>query len=162
METHEMLSLLERIMKERDQFYKRGMELAQKKCQSDDTNEICAAFVKAQGEFLPLTKNSKGYNYKYCQLDQVLNVLRPVLNKHGLIISQHTDEHNILYTRIRHESGQWFESRIKLPESDSDGKRSLEQSMGSSLTYMRRYQILTILGAAPENEDDDAAYNKRM
>ncbi len=154
--------ILTQIIKERDSYYKRGIELSQKKFQSDETDKICPAFVKAQSEFGPVTKNSKGYNYTYAQLDQIFNVVRPPLNKNGICISQHTDENNILYTRLRHSSGQWIESRVKLPEPTSDNKRSLEQAWGSSVTYMRRYQILAILGINPESEDDDAISTKRL
>ena len=148
---------LTQIIKERDMFYKRGIELSQKKFQSDETDEICPAFVKAQSEFGPVTKNSKGYNYTYASLEVVIAMVRPIFGKNGLSFSQFTDEHNVLYTRIRHLSGQWFESRVKLKDQpEGDTKRSAEQAYGSSQTYMRRYQACAILGIQPEGEDTDA------
>ena len=157
-----LANLIQGLQKDRDLFLKRGLELAGRKPESDTVSDLFIAFAKAQAEFEPVTKNSKGYNYKYCQLDQILNIIRPTLNKHGLSLLQRTDENNVLSTRLCHISGEWIESRIKLPDVEGDGKKAYEQSLGSSLTYMRRYQILALLGVAPENEDDDAASAKRM
>jgi len=154
METNELLI---HLIKERDNFYRRGLELAHRKCQSDDISDICEAFAKAQSEFEPVTKSKQGYGYKYATLEGLLDVIRPVLNKHGLSISQFTDEYGVLATRLRHSSGQWFESRFKLGEVIPDNKRSHEQAIGSQLTYMRRYQLLALLGAQPEGMDDDGA-----
>ena len=155
METNELIL---HLIKERDAFYRRGMELAHNKCQSDDIGEIASAFAKAQKEYPPVTKSKQGYGYKYATLEGLLDVIRPVLNKHELSVSQFTDEYGILCTRVRHSSGQWFESRMKLKEVEAEGKRSYEQAVGSMLTYMRRYQLLAILGAQPEGQDDDAGY----
>jgi hypothetical protein len=152
-----MEQTIEKLIKERDSFYKRGLELSQRKCQSDDTSDICQAFALAQKEFAPVKKNTKGYNYKYAQLDQILDMVRPVLSKHGLSISQYTDRDNILYTRLSHASGQWFHSEVAITVAAGDNKRSLEQSWGSSVTYMRRYQILSVLGLHPTGEDNDGA-----
>jgi len=151
-----MEQIIKDLIKERDSFYKRGLELAQRKCQSDDTSELSEAFAKAQSGFGAITKDTKGYNYKFAQLDQVLNAVRPSLNKNGMSLSQHTDDNNVLYTRLRHSSGQWIESRVTLPEVGADNKRSLEQAWGSTFTYMRRYQILALLGIHPETDTDGA------
>lgn len=152
-----MEQTIERLTKERDAFYKRGLELSRAQCQSDHTGEICNAFALAQAEFEPIRKDTKGYNYKYAQLDQILDMVRPILSQHGLTISQFTDQKNVLYTRLRHASGQWFSSEVALPLNENDNKRSIEQAWGSSVTYMRRYQILSLLGLHPTGEDNDGA-----
>ena len=154
-EFKEHFDFMTRIIKERDSFYKRGLELSHKRCQSEDIVEIATAFATAQGEFGPITKSSQGYNYKYATLEIVLDTIRPTLNKFGLSIRQFTDENHILYTRLTHSSGQWFESRIKMRESEGEGKRSAEQAYGSLQTYMRRYQLLALLGVQPGGEDTD-------
>lgn len=154
MESNELIMSL---MKERDAFYKRGLELAHRKCQSDNIEDISTAFAKAQGEYPPVAKSKQGYGYKYATLEGLLDVIRPVLNKHGLSISQHTDEYGVLASRLRHASGQWFESRMMLPEVQGTEKRSLEQAIGSQMTYMRRYQLLALLGCQPEGLDNDGA-----
>ena len=157
MENNQLVSLIESLIKERDSFYKRGLELSLKKFQSDETKDIVSALVKAKLEFAPIFKNSKAYNYKYAPIELIIEATDPSLLKHGIVQSQFTDEHNILYTILRHTSGQWLESRIRMRESEGDGKRSAEQEYGSSQTYMRRYQLLALLGIQPSSEDTDAA-----
>lgn len=154
METNELLI---HLIKERDSFYRRGLELAHNKCQSDSIQEISGAFAKAQAKFEPVTKNKQGYGYKYSTLENLLDMVRPILNANGLTISQHTDEYGVLATRLRHTSGEWFESRHRMKEVEGDNKRSPEQAYGSQMTYMRRYQILALLGVQPESEDNDGA-----
>jgi len=148
--------LIVRLIAERDAYYKRGMDLAQLKCESIKIDEISEAFAQAQSEFEPVTKTKQGYGYKYATLEGMLDVIRPILNKYGLSISQYTDEKNVLYTRLRHKSGQWFESRYQLRDVETDAKRSYEQAIGAQLTYMRRYQLFALLGAQPEGMDNDA------
>ena len=150
-----MEQIFDKLLKERDAFYKRGLELSINTHESSSTQEICTAFAKAQSEFLPVHKDTKGYNYKYATLEGLLDVIRPILNKNGLTVSQYTNEKNILHTRLRHISGQWFESRYALPDTLVDSKRTAEQAIGSQLTYMRRYQMLALLGIQPEGEDKD-------
>ena len=157
-----LANLIQGLQKDRDMFLKRGLELATKRCESSEVAELFTAFVKAQAEFGSITKSSKAYNYKYANLESILAEVRPALNKNNLALYWFTDENNILYTRIRHISGEFIESRIKLIETELDSKKSAEQAYGSSSTYMRRYQLLAILGLQPEAEDDDGASTKRV
>lgn len=153
----EINELLIHLIKERDTFYRRGIELARNECQSKEIDALAPAFAQAQSEFEPITKSTQGYGYKYATLESLLDTVRPILNRHGLSVSQHTDEYGVLATRIRHSSGQWIESRMKLRDPEPESKRSYEQAYGSQLTYMRRYQLLALLGAQPEGEDIDGS-----
>ena len=58
-----------------------------------------------------------------------------------------------LRTILMHSSGQCLVSEITLPEPKAEG-RNWEQAWGSTLTYWRKYALLSIAGLA--NEDDDA------
>ena len=151
----EMNELLIQLMKDRDAFYKRGIELSRSKMHSDSMKEIASAFAKAQSEFEAVTKSKQGYGYKYATLESLLDATRPVLNRNGLSITQFTDENNILHTRILHSSGEWFESRMQLKEIEGTEKKSYEQAYGTMMTYMRRYHALAVLGVQPSNEDTD-------
>lgn len=55
-----------------------------------------------------------------------------------------------LYTLLIHSSGQWIESRVRLVP-----KQANEQSIGSSVTYFRRYAYAALVGVVTEDEDDD-------
>ena len=77
--------------------------------------ELFTALIKALNEFGPLIKDSKAYNYKYAQLDQLLDVVRPVLAENGLaVIQQPTrcgDQVGVR-TILIHESGQSIQSEF--------------------------------------------------
>ena len=59
-----------------------------------------------------------------------------------------------------HASGEWIESSMTLPIGDGKGI-STAQSMGSIITYLRRYSLSSILGVyADEDTDGDSAGKK--
>jgi ERF superfamily len=126
------------------------------KYESDQTNEIATALSKAQGDFPGIYNNKSNPHFKssYADIDTIFKAVRSPLAKNGLCITQQTqitgEGMTILTTRIRHSSGQWIETRARLMPPKNDA-----QSYASALTYMRRYQILSILGAAQSDDDDD-------
>jgi hypothetical protein len=114
--------------------------------------DLAAALVQAQSEFPTIPKNKTAdagkYSYKYADLPDILDAIRPVLKKHGLAVIQAPDG-DVLVTVIIHESGQSISGRIPLPTGKSP------QELGSWLTYLRRYSLTAMLGIAAD-EDDDA------
>ncbi len=158
-----LAAVLEKIIKEKELYLKRGIELTFHPTQSDTINEISAALSKAQGEFSPLAKNTKGYNYKYTELACLLTMVIPILSNNQLAFTQYMTKDNILHTRISHSSGQWIESQFQIPMpsekefNETSGKKtSYMQEIGCRRTYARRYEALAILGIHPEGDDTDA------
>ena len=152
--------LMQQLIKEKEQYLRRGLELANRPLQSQEVDKIYAAFGKAQGEFTAIIKNTKGFNYKYADLADIIDMVRPVFDKYGLHISQYMYGKKDMHTRIGHDSGQFFESQWELPipeENSYSGKMSFMQECGSRRTYARRQELLSILGLQPSGEDDDAA-----
>ena len=50
---------------------------------------------------------------------------------------------------MAHESDQWLAAEIRLKSTDTG-----PQVLGSEMTYLRRYSVLSILALAPEQDDD--------
>jgi hypothetical protein len=126
-----------------------------KKYESDDTKDLASALAKAQGEFPSIKENSTNPYFKstYANLDSVLKPIRPILAKYGLSFTQQTileDGATILVTRLRHSSGQWIDSITRIIPAKND-----IQSYASTMTYMKRYSISTLLGITTSDEDDD-------
>lgn len=122
------------------------------------TAKIAAAFVAAQAELTNPPKKSKAntgtYSYTYADLPAIIDHVRPVLAKHGLGISQDVlmeDGRLLIRTRIIHSSGECMEFG---PLAGSVGGEW--RSIGSGITYARRYALAAALGIAAD-EDDDAA-----
>lgn len=96
---------------------------------------------------------------KYATLTSVLKAVRPLLKKNGLAVVQIVgyleDGKAKLITRLAHTSGEAIESELILPPSTT------MQSLGSAITYARRYTLTAILGISGDDDDDGAAASKR-
>lgn len=125
---------------------------------SDDLNELAGALAKAQAEFSTPKRTKEAMvtatrGYKYADLQDVLNSVREPLAKHGLSVSQMTQEFAgqvELVTLLLHSSGQWLRSVYPVK-----ARAEKPQEFGSAMTYARRYTLSALLGIASE-EDDDA------
>ena len=110
---------------------------------------------KVQESVNKLQKSSDNpfFKSKYADLNQVLEIVKPVLHKNNFILlqlPQQRDDKNLLKTILLHSSGEKIEGEIELVSKDS----SDPQKLGGAITYMRRYSIIAMLGL--EQEDDDA------
>lgn len=124
---------------------------------SDQINELAKALSQLQGEIRDVYKDRQGYGYTYADLSQVLEVVRPLLVKHKLAVTQlcgTAHDKVTVETVLMHESGQWLSSTIEM--GVEKGKNmSLAQAVGSVITYARRYALTAIVGFT--QSDNDAA-----
>lgn len=127
---------------------------------SDQINELAAALSAFQGEItnpafsreVAVNSQRGSYKFKYAELNEILNLVRPVMAKHGLSLVQSTSGDGVsvtVTTTLLHKSGQYLESAVPCARPEK------MQELGSAITYLRRYSITGILGIAGE-EDDDA------
>ena len=122
---------------------------------SEQINELAKALAAAQGELEPAEKNAtaaigeKGkLSRKYADLTAMIDAVRKVLPKHGLSIAQivlPTEGVAHVRTMLMHESGQWLASECRMPY-DNTGSKNTVQSMGSAITYARRYSLSALVG----------------
>lgn len=124
--------------------------------QSEQLNELALALAKAQGEMLIAGKDSKNPFFKsnYADFATIVRASRPALAKHGLSVIQRVitqeDGVEVLYTMLLHASGQYVEGRMKINPVKQD-----VQSMGSAITYLKRYAYAAMVGVTAADEDDD-------
>jgi len=129
---------------------------------SKETTALMQAIGQVQIEAGPVKKDGENPHFRstYTTLDSVLAVLKPLWDKHGIVVTQAVTylEYTggiaplvpILTTVVHHaESGQWLSSPAQLVTD-----RAGPQAMGSAITYMRRYSLKSIF--AMEDTDDDA------
>lgn len=99
-------------------------------------------------------RSDKGnYTYKYVNLASVSAEVLPKLGKHGLAFTSRptlVDGHFGLVYELLHESGESLGGFYPLPASGTP------QSIGSAITYARRYSLCAVTGVAPAEDDDDA------
>ena len=124
---------------------------------SEHINELAAALAKAQGEIEGAHKDSANpfFKSKYADLASVWEACRVPLSKNGLAIVQlpRADGNAVtMETRLLHSSGQWLEGELTAVAKDEG-----PQSIGSAVTYLRRYMLQSVTGVAPEDDDGTAA-----
>lgn len=126
---------------------------------SSELNELFSALSTAQGEFQAIGCNRENPYFKarFADLDSILSSVRPALMKNKLTFLQQiriNDEGmTILHSVLGHSSGQWIESRNRIIPSKND-----PQTFGSTLSYLRRYAAVSLLGVtiSQDKDDDDA------
>jgi hypothetical protein len=124
---------------------------------SENINELLSALAKAQGKIQPASKDKSNpfFKSKYADLSSVWDACRDSLSENGLSVIQlpQTKEEGLFLTSILgHSSGQWIKSELLIPLSKND-----PQTIGSALTYFRRYSLSALVGVAPEDDDGEKA-----
>ncbi len=122
--------------------------------QSEQIHDLVMALSIAQGELSPAEKSGKNPHFKskYAGLADIWACCKAVLPKHGLAVIQTMEERDSrlhLVTTLAHKSGQWIKSVLPIVTAKADA-----QSMGSAITYMRRYALSAIVGVVADDDDD--------
>lgn len=127
---------------------------------SDSIGALLGALSKAQAAFPPIPKNKtahiksdkSSYSYRYADLADIIEAVKPALTANGLSISQHPEQVErgiVVTTLLGHTSGEWLESAFTVP-----GATATAQNVGSIITYARRYALASVLGVAPDEDVD--------
>ncbi len=123
--------------------------------QTEDIKELVVALSKAQGKMEPakLNKTNSHFKNKYADFNSIIECCRQPLSENGLSVMQYcemTNEKLFLVTMLVHISGQWIKSLFPLNPRNMDS-----QSIGSAMTYAKRYSLSAMLGIVSDEEDDD-------
>lgn len=120
------------------------------------------AWAKAQAEFGSVTATSrvtfKNVDFKFAPLSEILGAVRPALNKFGLTLTQQTkhipfgNANGIkVVTTLLHESGVSYNiESVPVFYNVNDIK-----NLGAQVTYLRRYEVKTLLGIEADSEELD-------
>lgn len=94
--------------------------------------------------------------YNHASLFNVTEKISGELSKHGLSASWTTQQNGqILVTcKITHVLGHSEETTIAAP-ADASGSKNAIQAIGSTITYLQRYTLLSLAGLATCDQDDD-------
>lgn len=120
------------------------------------------ALAKAQAEFSTVTATSrvtfKNVDFKFAPLSEILGAVRPALNKFGLTLTQQTKHIPFgnangvkVVTTLLHESGVSYDiESVPVFYNVNDIK-----NLGAQVTYLRRYEVKTLLGIEADSEELD-------
>lgn len=122
-------------------------------------SESISALIKSlnsfQGKLTAVKKDALNpfFKAKYATLDTIWETIRKPLSESGLAVTQTMgiiDNKSVLETTLYHTSGEWISgTQLVNPVKDDP------QSLGSAISYARRYSLSAILGIVSD-EDDDA------
>lgn len=133
-----------------------------KKDEPEVTAPLFEALAKAQAEFESVTATSrvtfKNVDFKFAPLSDILAAVRPALNKYGLTLTQQTKHIPFgnangvkVVTTILHESGVSYDiESVPVFYNVNDIK-----NLGAQVTYLRRYEVKTLLGIEADSEELD-------
>lgn len=131
---------------------------------SESAADVLPAVARALAAMRDVSRSNiadaGNYTYSYASLDQVMGMARPILADQALAVTQsaavHLAEHVVeVTTTIVHESGEW----VAWPPLAVPIGAANAQSIGSALSYARRYGLLAVLGIATEDDDGATATN---
>lgn len=129
---------------------------------SGDIAPFAKAFVAAQKatEAVKKAASNPHFKSKYADLAEVVEATVPALNANGIAVIQSPGYDGKLVsitTVLMHESGATATGTLHLNPTKPD-----PQGIGSAITYGRRYALLAMTGAAPEDDDGNAASQPRQ
>lgn len=136
--------------------------------------ELYTSLAKFNQEVDRIAKdaNNPMFRNNYATVDQIITEIRPILAKNGLSIIQiplnlHLNEGGEwvgVKTILLHESGQVLESepfylkaQAQKIDKTSGTMAITPQSLGSTITYCRRYSLTSFLCLATGQDDDGNA-----
>lgn len=117
-------------------------------------NSFFADLLALQKELPKLQKTgiNPHFKNKYVPLEELMQQVLPLINKHNFVLTQcpaHEDGEPTLIYGIVHTSGAKLEGTMLLLSKGAD-----PQSQGSAITYARRYSLMSLLGLVADADDD--------
>lgn len=122
-------------------------------------SDIYTKILDIQSKAVSLIKDTKGYNYKYADLAQLIATIQPHLTNQKLVVVYTVKPDNTLTMTLRDtETASEIISSVLM-----DGQTKLQgaQAVGSMITYYRRYLLIAALNIVVD-DDDGAAATKRL
>ena len=127
---------------------------------SPSIGAIAKALASAQGEVKGAVRDSTNpfFKAKYSDLSSVKDACQEALTKYGIAVIQSPSSEGAkvsITTLLCHESGEWISGVITAIAKDESA-----QSVGSVITYLRRYALAAMVGVAPEDDDGESAQHR--
>lgn len=120
--------------------------------------EAMAAFKAEPIEILKTkpVKIPNGPAFKYATLADVVDGVVSALSKHGLSHNWIVETNDIIKVTcvVTHKLGHSEKCEMSAPPDTGPGRNKI-QAVGSTTTYLQRYSLMSLLGLAAKDMDDD-------
>ena len=119
--------------------------------------KLSTALAVAQGQMEAAKRDSNNPYFKstYADLASAWEAVRKPLSDNELSVIQLPQSEGStvkVVSVLAHSSGEWVSSELQIEAKDSGA-----QSVGSAITYARRYSLMAICGIAPDDDDGNAS-----
>ncbi len=115
--------------------------------------ELFKALANFQEEVPVIHEDTKGYNYTYSNINTIFGVIKPLLKKHGLGFYQSLQGDRLDTVLFHVDTGHEIHSTVDIPRVKL-GSMNEYQSLGSGITYLRRYSLSCLLGLITDKDID--------
>lgn len=135
----------------------RLLEMKERMDAKDSELQFNSSLAQMQISIPSIAERGVGHNIKYATLEDILDVVRPIMHKYGFAIVFKTGngEKTISVTGVlMHSSGHSVETSLTLP-FDNSGSKNAVQAVGSAISYGKRYVLNALLNLTTRNEDDN-------
>lgn len=149
------VEMIEKILDVQERILNKQAEIA---FNADLSVMLCEIPVIAKtSEIKVQTKSGGNFGVKYASLDEIVEVVRPILSKFGFSVNFEHDQNSSNLVKVscilRHKQGHSIRNEVILP-LDMSGSKNNVQSVGSTITYGKRYSICSILNIATGDDKD--------
>ena len=123
--------------------------------QSRNTGKVSSALAKVQGEIGVISANKSAYSFNYLDLAGILEKVLPIMGKHNLSLVQGAgvevidDQPWVTVTARLGCEEEWIDNTMSFPMMEArKGMTEDLMLLGSTISYIRRYQVQLMLGIA--------------
>lgn len=132
-------------------------------------SNIFTDLIEVQKAIPTIAKTSKAVYGNYANFDDIIKIVRPLLNEHNFVLIQKTQTQQGeqftsigIVTELIHVSGEKITSDPFIVPLQSEKGKSLAQTAGSILTYAKRYSLCALLGIATGDDTDGNYMNQQQ
>jgi hypothetical protein len=127
--------------------------------QSNTIGALAGALAAAAPGLREARKDRRNTHMKnaYATLEAILEAVREPLALQGVAITQGVSADGgrvTVTTQLSHSSGEWMRTSLTIPVPENKAL-TVVQSMGSTITYGRRYTLSALCGLGAEERDED-------
>ena len=130
-----------------------------------DDGTLVTSLIAIQGQLKPvmMTKENEFIHYKYLDLSEILKIAKPILTGADVLLQQFVDLADntaTVTTMLLNSKGESMSCTGTMGATSLKGSNAT-QMIGASITYLRRFQAMTILGLIGSKEDDESDFTPR-
>lgn len=123
-----------------------------------NAQQAFSADMAAMQNKLPrVARNGKSHNGKYALLEDINDSVRPALQEYGFGVTFRVEQNGLEWVKIttilQHRQGHHEQTEIVLP-LDKSGNKTATQSVGSTISYGKRYGICALLNISTGDDVD--------